>query len=421
MKLTEAKKILAAKGYLLKEYSPHDDTYSHKSEGWDETEKRFMAGVDLVKKKINTLGLEITSENISEPAPMNDTWNYTVKAKSDNNLSYYFSFYEARPERLKGKEDVKGEIYDYRYYVSTDGAINKTLSSKNPFENSVDCAKEMINAIDSVVNIDTSGVITVVNKIKEELDPWTAKGYAVDVKIKESNYGYDDNYDTILDVIVQKKLSDKVKEYAYRGFFEQLLVYFSIDGNTLKWNISSINRHSRENLSTAEGSLDNMVNLIQKYILGKYNEMLKRMSSSKNRVNTVKSDNSNKKETQERLRAHIENLLETDLIGNFDKAVELDRNYVNSIIMKPVADEVNDYVFNNYSDENGRVGAWDDNNAWDYFDDDFVGFIKKNWNGSIKEYCDEYDITTLDELHNDVRENWDWNRPSESAVEYDPY
>lgn len=421
MKLTEAKKILAAKGYLLKEYSPHDDTYSHKSEGWDETEKRFMAGVDLVKKKISTLGLEITSENISEPAPMNDTWNYTVKAKSDNNLSYYFSFYEARPERLKGKEDVKGEIYDYRYYVSTDGAINKTLSSKNPFENSVDCAKEMINAIDSVVNIDTSGVITVVNKIKEELDPWTAKGYAVDVKIKESNYGYDDNYDTILDVIVQKKLSDKVKEYAYRGFFEQLLVYFSIDGNTLKWNISSINRHSRENLSTAEGSLDNMVNLIQKYILGKYNEMLKRMSSSKNRVNTVKSDNSNKKETQERLRAHIENLLETDLIGNFDKAVELDRNYVNSIIMKPVADEVNDYVFNNYSDENGRVGAWDDNNAWDYFDDDFVGFIKKNWNGSIKEYCDEYDITTLDELHNDVRENWDWNRPSESAVEYDPY
>ena len=215
MKLTEAKKILVAKGYLLKEYSPHDDTYSHKSEGWDETEKRFMAGVDLVKKKISTLGLEITSENISEPAPMNDTWNYTVKAKSDNNLSYYFSFYEARPERLKGKEDVKGEMYDYRYYVSTNGAINKTLSSKNPFENSVDCAKEMINAIDSVVNIDTSGVITVVNKIKEELDPWTAKGYTVDVKIKESNYGYDDNYDTILDVIVQKKLSDKVKEYAY--------------------------------------------------------------------------------------------------------------------------------------------------------------------------------------------------------------
>lgn len=421
MKLTEAKKILAAKGYLLKEYSPHDDTYSHKSEGWDETEKRFMAGVDLVKKKISTLGLEITSENISEPAPMNDTWNYTVKAKSDNNLSYYFSFYEARPERLKGKEDVKGEMYDYRYYISTNGAINKKLSSKNPFENSVDCAKEMINAIDSVVNIDTSGVITVVNKIKEELDPWTAKGYTVDVKTKESDYGYDNSYDTILDVIVQKKLSDKVKEYAYQGFFEQLLVYFSIDGNTLKWNISSVNRHSRENISIAEGSLDDMVNLIQKYILGKYNEMLKRMSSSKNRADTVKSDNSNKKMAQERLRAHIENLLETDLIGNFDKAVELDRNYVNSIIMKPVADEVNDYVFDNYSDENGHVGAWDDNNAWDYFDDDFVGFIEKNWNGSIKEYCDEYDITTLDELHNDVRENWDWDRPSESVVEYDPY
>ncbi len=421
MKLTEAKKILAAKGYLLKEYSPHDDTYSHKSEGWDETEKRFMAGVDLVKKKISTLGLEITSENISEPAPMNDTWNYIVKAKSDNNLSYYFSFYEARPERLKGKEDVKGEMYDYRYYISTNGAINKKLSSKNPFENSVDCAKEMINAIDSVVNIDTSGVITVINKIKEELDPWTAKGYAVDVKIKESDYGYDNSYDTILDVIVQKKLSDKVKEYAYQGFFEQLLVYFSIDGNTLKWNISSVNRHSRENLSTAEGSLDDMVNLIQKYILGKYNEMLKRMSGSKNRANTVKSDNSNKKMAQERLRAHIENLLETDLIGNFDKAVELDRNYVNSIIMKPVADEVNDYVFDNYSDENGHVGSWDDNNAWDYFDDDFVGFIEKNWNGSIKEYCDEYDITTLDELHNDVRENWDWDRPSESVVEYGPY
>lgn len=421
MKLTEAKKILVECGYLLKEYSPHDDTYSHDSEGWDNAEKSFKAGADIVKKKIESLGLEITSENISEPAPMNDTWRYTVKAKSDNNLSYYFSFYESRPERLKGKEDVKGEMYDYRYYVSTDGAINKTISPEKSFENSVDCAKEMLNAIDSVVNIDTSGVITVVNKIKEELDPWTAKGYRVDVKIKESNYGYDDSYDTILDVIVQKKLSDKVKKYAYQGFFEQLLVYFSIDGNTLKWNISSINRHARENLSTSEGSLDDMTNLIQKYILGKYNEMLKRMSASKNRANAVKSDNSNKQKAQERLRAHIENLLETDLVGNFDKAVELDRDYVNTIIMKPVADEVNNYVFDNYSDEDGRAGTWDEDDAWEYFDDDFVGFIEKHWNGSIKEYCDEYEITTLDELHNDVRENWEWDRPSESAVEYDPY
>ena len=344
MKLTEAKKILADNGYLLKEYSPHEDTYSHDSKGWDEAEKGFKAGADIVKKKIESLGLEITSENISEPAPMNDTWSYTVKAKADNNLSYYFSFYESRPERLKGKEDVKGEMYDYRYYVSTNGAINKTISPEKSFKNSVDCAKEMINAIDSVVNIDTSGVITVVNKIKEELDPWTAKGYKVDVKIKESNYGYDDSYDTILDVIVQKKLSDKVKEYAYQGFFEQLLVYFSINGNTLKWNISSINRHARENLSTSEGSLDDMANLIQKYILGKYNEMLKRMSNSKNRANAVKSDNSNKQKAQERLRAHIKNLLETDLIGNFDKAVALDRDYVNTIILKPVADEVVDYI-----------------------------------------------------------------------------
>lgn len=421
MELTEAKKILTECGYLLKEYSPHEDTYSHDSKGWDEAEKRFKAGADLVKKKISTLGLEITSENMSEPAPMNDTWSYTVKAKSDNGLTYYFSFYEAKPERLKGKEDVKGEMYDYRYYVSTDGAINKTISPEKSFENSVDCAKEMITAIDSVSNIDTSGVITVVNKIKEELDPWTAKGYTVDVKIKKSNYGYDDSYDTILDVIVQKKLSDKVKEYAYQGFFEQLLVYFSINGNTLKWNISSVNHHSRENLSTDEGSLDDMTSLIQKYVLGKYNEMLKRMSNSKNRANAGKPDNSNKKKAQERLKAHIENLLETDLIGNFDKAVELDRDYVNTIILKPVAEEVNNYVFDNYSDENGNAGAWDDDNAWDYFDNDFVGFIEKNWNGSIKEYCDEYEITTLDQLMDDVRENWDWDRPSESAVEYDPY
>ena len=89
--------------------------------------------------------------------------------------------------------------------------------------------------------------------------------------------------------------------------------------------------------------------------------------------------------------------------------------------MKPVAEAVNDYVYDNYSDEDGRVGVWDDDNAWDYFDDDFVGYIEKEWNGSIKDYCDESDITTLDELKEDVKENWDWDRPSESAIEYDPY
>lgn len=421
MKLTEAKKILAEYGYLLKEYSPHQETYSHDSEGWDEAEKRFKAGADLVKKKIDSLDLEITSENMSEPAPMNDTWNYTVRAKSDNKLTYYFSFHETKPERLKGKEDVKGEMYDYRYYVSVDGAINKTISPEKSFENSVDCAKEMINAIDSVVNIDTSGVIAVADKIKDELDPWTAKGYTVNVKIKEANYGHNKDYETFLDIVVQKKLSDEVRKYTYQGFSEHLVVSFTINGKTLKWNISAMRGHSPETISADEGSLDKMTELIQKYVLTKYNEMLRSMSDSKKRANTVKPDNSNKKKAQARLKAHIEDLLETDLIGNFDKAVELNKDYVNAIIMKPVAEAVNDYVYDNYSDEDGSVGVWDDDNAWDYFDDDFVGYIEKEWNGSIKDYCDESDITTLDELQEDVKENWDWDRPRESAVEYDPY
>lgn len=86
--------------------------------------------------------------------------------------------------------------------------------------------------------------------------------------------------------------------------------------------------------------------------------------------------------------------------------------------MQHVADNVNDYMFNEYSDEDGRVPLWDEDNAWDYFDDDFCSYLDQDWDGDFAKFCDENGIETVDDL-NEWLDEWDYDYPSEPS--WDPY
>ena len=104
MKLNEARQILKKHGYVvLKEYSPFNDTFSHKSEGWDETAERFNKGVEIIKAKINSFGIDFSDERITEPSPMNDKWYYSVEGKAENGLYVDLDFSETRPENQTGQ------------------------------------------------------------------------------------------------------------------------------------------------------------------------------------------------------------------------------------------------------------------------------------------------------------------------------
>lgn len=90
MNLNEARQILKKHGYvMLKEYSSFNDTFSHKSEGWDETAERFNKGVEIIKPKINSFGIDFGKERISEPSPMNNMWEYQVEGMTENGLNIH--------------------------------------------------------------------------------------------------------------------------------------------------------------------------------------------------------------------------------------------------------------------------------------------------------------------------------------------
>ena len=85
----------------------------------------------------------------------------------------------------------------------------------------------------------------------------------------------------------------------------------------------------------------------------------------------------------------VKKFFDEDFIGNFDKCREIDENELNHIIMQRVANNVNEYMFNEYSDEDGRVPLWDEDNAWDYFDDDFCGYLDQDYDGDFAKFCEE--------------------------------
>lgn len=424
MNLYEAKKILNGNGYLIKEYSAFDDTFSHDSKGWDEAEQKFKAAAELVKKKIHSLGLDITKERMREPTPMNDIWDYDVNAQSGDGLKYSFDFHEAKPNDYDEKKD--GPVYGYAYFIEVTGpGLDKTFECKEARPDAMLVAKEMLNYIDKAMQLNTNQAKAILAAVTEAVDPWKAKGYNVNIKFEDGSY----HYEACIDININKKFSDDTrKKTSYSDKNIDLHVFYSTDGDTVKWKICDADyRGDNFVKSESAGTIDDLADTIQTIVLDYYNKMIKGMAYSKNYIANRDNAAAEKKQSQEikaasykRAIAQINKLLETDIVNNFWKAVEINRDIVNDIIMKPLVDVIDEYVYDNYANENGYVYNWDDNSdAWDYFDNDFVGYIEKEWDGDFKTYCEEYNVETLDELMDDIRDNWDWNHPSDSRFERD--
>lgn len=409
MKLNEARQILKKHGYVvLKEYSPFNDTFSHKSEGWDETAERFNKGVEVIKAKINSFGIDFGDERITEPSPMNDMWRYSVEGKTENGLYVNFSFSETRPENHKNE---KNEQYPYTYVIHISGkkGINKWINYEGKEEyDATKVARAALADLAKVSEINPDMNQPVMDAVQSVLRQFESKGYSFTTQWQSWS---DD-----------ARISMKV--YYRTKFNSAMEIVFNNDGNSWSWAVSGempriAISYGVENKGT--GTIEDFKSAFASIMNTFYKHKLKSALSSKNYVkerDAEKTSNEHKKALRQRRAARVKKFFDEDFIGNFDKCREIDENELNHIIMQRVADNVNDYMFSEYSDENGRIPSWDEDNAWNYFDDDFCGYLDQDYDGDFAKFCEENEINTLDDF-NEWLDEWDYERPSEPS--WDPY
>lgn len=393
---------------MLNEYSPFNDTFSHKSEGWDETAERFNKGVEIIKAKINSFGIDFGDERITEPSPMNDMWEYSVEGKTENGLYVNFYFGEGRPENHKNE---KNEQYPYTYGIHIRGkkGINKWINYKGKEEyDATKVARAALADLAKVSEINSDMNQPVMDAVQSVLHKFESKGYSFTTQWQS----WSD------DVRISMKVYYRTK------FYCAMEVVFNNDGNSWNWKV--LGEIARLAISygvetTGTGTVEDFKSAFAAIMNTFYEHKLKSALSSKKYVKERDAEmksNEHKKALKQRRAARVKMFFDEDFIGNFDKCREIDENELNHIIMQRVADNVNDYMFNEYSDENGRVPLWDEDKAWDYFDDDFCGYLDQEYDGDFAKFCEENEINTLDDF-NEWLDEWDYDYPSEPS--YDPY
>ena len=219
---------------------------------------------------------------------------------------------------------------------------------------------------------------------------------------------------------IKKEPSDEYKKYLYKKVGKKGLIYhkheFEIyigfelrnehEGDDLEWKIGK---------SYYNGTVDDFISAVKKNVaeaeqkckIDNYEQLKYGMAEKDNYV-TDKEER--RRAAEKRKYDRIEKLFYKDMINNFDLCREIDENELNHIIMQRVADNINDYMFNEYADEDGRVPLWDEDNAWNYFDDDFCGYLDQEYDGDFTKFCEENDINTVDDLDSWLDE-WDYDYP----------
>lgn len=409
MNLNEARQILKKHGYvMLKEYSPFDDTFSHKSEGWDETAERFNKGVEIIKPKINSFGIDFGEENIHEPEPMNDMWIYRVEGKTKNGLYVNFYFEETRPENHKNE---KNEQYPYTYTIWIKGnkGIDKWIHYKDKEEyDATKVARAALTDLAKVSQINPDMNQPIMDAFESVLHRFENKGYS---------------FDNTRWISGSTRIGTKV--YYHTKYHSNIEVDFKHEGNSWNWtvlgDIARLAKHYGVENNPGTGTIEDFTSAFVAIMNTFYNHNLKSAISSKKYAKqhaAERNSDEHKKTLKQRRAARVKKFFDEDFIGNFDKCREIDENELNHIIMQRVANNVNDYMFNEYSDEDGRVPLWDEDNAWDYFDDDFCGYLDQDYDGDFVKFCDENGIETVDDL-NEWLDEWDYDYPSEPS--WDPY
>ena len=410
MNLSEARRILKSHGYvMLKEYSPWNSTFSHDSKGWDETAERFNKGFEIIKAKINSFGINFGKGNIREPAPMNDTWEYRVDGTTESGLKVRFSFNETHPENRK---DVENEQYPYTYSINVSGAkgINKWFHYEGKEEyDAVKVARAALEDLARVSEIDPDMNQPVMDVIESVLHRLDDKGYSFTTEWQSWS--------------AESRI--KINLYFHKESYGSMEVVFGNNGNSWTWKVlgkNIVGIAERDGVgNTGTGTIEDFESAFTAIMNCFYKYRLRSAISSKNYAkqrDEEKLSGEHKKTLAQRRAARVKKFFDEDFIGNFDICREIDENELNHIIMNHVADNVNNYMFNEYADEDGRVPLWDEDDAWDYFDDDFCGYIDKEYDGDFARFCEENDITDVDDL-DEWLDDWDYDYPSEPS--YDPY
>ena len=113
----------------------------------------------------------------------------------------------------------------------------------------------------------------------------------------------------------------------------------------------------------------------------------------------------------------VNELISDDPVGNFDLCREIDEDALNKVMMDHLAEVVDEYVHDEYNDEDGEVKWWNDNDdAWGYFDDDFCKFIDDDYDGDFRKFCEESGLIVDGQFdwdyYNEWLDEWDWEKPS---------
>ena len=220
---------------------------------------------------------------------------------------------------------------------------------------------------------------------------------------------------------IKKEPTEEYKQYlkrrgvsSYFHTFEICIGFELLNGSeddALHWKIKK---------EYYDGTLDEFISMVKKNVADaerackEHNyRSLKSDLPGVSRDAEKKAQKLNKKRKYNR----VNELITDDPLGNFDLCREIDEDALNKVMMDHLAEVVDEYVHDEYNDEDGEVRWWDDNDdAWGYFDDDFCKFIDDDYDGDFRKFCEESGLIVDGQFdwdyYNEWLDEWDWNKPS---------
>lgn len=112
----------------------------------------------------------------------------------------------------------------------------------------------------------------------------------------------------------------------------------------------------------------------------------------------------------------VNKLILDDPLGNFDLCRKIDEDALNRVMMGHLVDVIDEYVHDEYNDEDGEVSWWNDGaDAWDWFDEDFCKYLDDEYGGDFRKFCEENGLIADGQFdwdyYNEWLGEWDWSRP----------
>lgn len=229
---------------------------------------------------------------------------------------------------------------------------------------------------------------------------------------------------------IEKKPTEEYKEYLKRRGVSSYFHKFKICiGFELLNRTSDDALHWKIKKEYYNGTVDEFVSMVKKNVADA------EMACKEHNYRDLKSDlpgvyrNAEKKAqklNKKRKYDRVNKLIVDDPLGNFNLCRKIDEDALNRIMMDHMVDVINEYVHDEYNDEDGEVKWWNDSNdAWDYFDDDFCKYLDDNYDGDFRKFCEENELIkdgqfVLD-FFNEWLDEYDWDWATPEPPDNNPY